>query len=274
MFFDSSGLSLRWPMLSRPRPPAPQPVAKAMETGRARLPAGTRVYAIGDIHGMSSLAIQLVQRICDDAAASMPEPNRTIMVLCGDYIDRGPDSAGVLSFLSALCNSGTEVIALRGNHESMFQSFMEQPERHGQRWMANGGDRTLHSYGVAVPGGSPESYRQARAALARCMPMTHINFLTELRNSHVIGDYFFSHAGARPSVPLPSQTEADLLWIGDSFTNADHGFEKVIVHGHHPVEAPLIARHRIAVDTGAYATGCLSAAVLENAGCRFLQAAK
>lgn len=280
MLFDSSGWRLprplaRWLGRSTKVPSHELPGVKFCETGMARLPPSTRIYAVGDIHGMSALLLNMLEIICADAArkAAM-EPHRTIIVLCGDYIDRGPDSAGVLSILSALSLSGIETVALRGNHEEMLQRFMERPERFGPRWLASGGDQTLRSYEIATPDGSPESLRRARDALARCMPMSHFGFLLELKASFSVGDYFFCHAGARPSVALAEQNEQDLLWIGDSFTAANHGFEKVIVHGHHTVAEPLIAKHRIAVDTGAYATGRLTAAVLEYNHCRFLEARK
>jgi serine/threonine protein phosphatase 1 len=231
-----------------------------------------RIYAVGDIHGMSALLLGMLNVICADAAQAEREAERTIIVLCGDYIDRGPDSAGVLSILSALSLAGIELVALRGNHEDMLQRFMEQPERFGAQWISNGGDQTLRSYEIAIPAGSPESLREARQAMARRMPMSHFGFLAELKSSFTLGDYFFCHAGARPSIPLTEQSERDLLWIGKDFISADNGFEKVIVHGHHATAEPVIAKHRIGVDTGAYATGRLTTAVLENASCRFLEA--
>jgi serine/threonine protein phosphatase 1 len=241
-------------------------------TGSASLPPSVRIYAVGDIHGMSALLLGMLNVICADAAQAEREAERTIIVLCGDYVDRGPDSAGVLSILSALSLSGIELVALRGNHEDMLQRFMEQPERFGAQWIANGGDQTLRSYEIPTPEGSPQSLREAQQAMARRMPMSHFTFLVDLKSSFSLGDYFFCHAGARPSIPLTQQNERDLLWIGKEFISADHGFEKVIVHGHHAAAEPLIAKHRISVDTGAYATGRLTAAVLENTSCRFLEA--
>ena len=280
MFFDSSGWRLpqpwtRWVRESANMRSQQPPAAMLCETGSAYLPPSTRIYAVGDIHGMSSLLLNMLNEICDDAARTPEgETQRNIIVLCGDYVDRGPDSAGVLSILSALSLSGIETVALRGNHEDMLQRFMEQPERFGPAWIANGGDQTLRSYKIAPPDGTPEGMRLARKALARCMPMSHFGFLTELKTSFTLGDYFFCHAGARPSVALADQKEKDLLWIRDDFTNGDHGFEKVIVHGHQTMAEPLVAKYRIGVDTGAYATGRLTAAVLEHNTCRFLEARK
>lgn len=270
MRFGSSWFFRHW---SRSRksdfPACPNPC----ETGRARLPDGVRVYAIGNIHGMSTLVTSLFNLICEDAKKS-GEHQHTVMVFCGDYIDHGPDSAGVLSILSGLAKYRIEAVTLRGDHEDLFQRFMDQPARFGPRWMAGGGRQMLHSYGVAEPSGSPESYIQTSAALWRCMPVSHVNFLMELKTSYTLGDYFFCHAGARPGVPLDKQQPKDMIWSDDMFTATDHAFEKVIVHGDHAQPQPVIARHRIGIDTNAHAGGHLTAAVLENADCRFLQVAR
>jgi serine/threonine protein phosphatase 1 len=241
------------------------------ETGTAALPPDMRVYAIGNIHGMSGLLTSLLELICEDAAQATRQ-QRMIIVLCGDFIDRGPDSAGVLSILCQLASHDIETVALRGNHEDLFQRFMDEPVRFGPKWLANGGDQTLQSYGVAVPSGAAESYLQARDSMWRRMPMSHSHFLMELQTSITIGDYFFCHSGARPGVPLEDQQPRDLLWTDGSFVAADHPFEKVIVHGDHARAEPLIGKYRIGIDTNAQAGGTLTAAVLDQRNCRFLQA--
>jgi len=157
------------------------------ETATATLPQDVRIYAIGNIHGMSDLITQLFEQICDDAERTS-QHQRIIIVLCGDYIDHGQDSAGVLSFLSKMKSPRLELVALRGNHEDLLQRFMDEPSRYGTRWMESGGVQTLESYGLALPSGSPESYIKVRAALWRWMPMSHVHFLMELKNNFTIGD--------------------------------------------------------------------------------------
>lgn len=267
MGLGSSWFFRQWAGSRKPDIPA---CLNPCDMGRASLPDGVRVYAIGNIHGMSDLVTSLFDQISADAELH-GRNHRNIMVFCGDYIDHGPDSAGVLSILSGLAKHRIETVALRGNHEDLFQRFMDQPARFGPRWMASGGQQMLHSYGVAVPSGSPESYVETRACLWRCMPVSHVNFLMELKTSFTLGDFFFSHAGARPGVPLDMQHPRDLIWSADMFSAADHAFEKVIVHGDHPQPHPIIARHRIGIDTNAHAGGHLTAAVMEQTACRFLQ---
>lgn len=240
------------------------------DTASATLPEDVRLYAIGNVHGMSSHLTSLFEMICEDAERTIRD-RRMIIVLCGDYINHGPDSAGVLSFLSKMASPRLDMVALRGNHEDLLQCFMDEPSRYGPRWMENGGGETLRSYGLPLPPASPEGYLEARAGLWRCMPMSHVHFLAELKNNFTIGDYFFCHSGARPGVPLHMQQQKDLLWNDESFAAADHPFEKVIVHGDHARPQPFIGKHRIGIDTHAHAGGALTAAVLDQEGCRFLQ---
>jgi serine/threonine protein phosphatase 1 len=96
------------------------------------------------------------------------------------------------------------------------------------------------------------------------MPRAHIDFLRGLRTHVAVGDYFFVHAGVRPGVPLAEQEERDLVWIRDEFLHSKQRFEKKIVHGHTPVRRPDFNRNRINLDTKAYASGTLTAALFEG----------
>ncbi len=226
-----------------------------------RVPEGQIVYAIGDIHGCLAELDAVLGRIAEDIA-STPQCAPTL-VLLGDYIDRGPNSAGVLERLAG-SELPAPVVALRGNHEQMLERFLDNA-RFLDQWRQFGGLETLHSFGVPVHGiRSGEQYEEAQSLLRTRLRPDILAFLASTRTHHVLGDYFFCHAGIRPGIPLERQSEADLLWIREDFlkSNADHG--KMIVHGHSPVEHAEMHPNRINIDTGAYLTGSLTCLVLEG----------
>jgi serine/threonine protein phosphatase 1 len=224
---------------------------------------GMRVYAFGDVHGRADLVDRLRTAIAADLARSAP--TETIVIGLGDYIDRGPDSRRVLDWLIAGFGAAKPVF-LRGNHEQLLLSFLEDPARHGPSWLEFGGDATLRSYGVdaRLYCSAVHDYRAIRDELASRLPVAHLVFLQRLALSHDAGDYFFAHAGVRHGVPLASQKAEDLLWIRQGFVDREVSFEKVIVHGHTPVKEPFLGRFRINADTGAYFTNQLSCVVLEE----------
>jgi serine/threonine protein phosphatase 1 len=230
------------------------------------LPEGTRLYVIGDIHGRLDLLNDLERKIkCDLETA----PTDVLTLFLGDYIDRGPDSAGVIERLSAgdFC---TSILPLRGNHEEVFLQFLSDASVLDS-WRKFGGLETLHSYGVNVVNVMRGiGYDLAREALVETLPCHHRRFLEETRLSFTLGDYFFSHAGARPGVDLEQQATEDLLWIRNEFLLYDGGFGKVVVHGHTPTVDPEVKTHSINIDTGAYASSVLTALVLEGETRRFL----
>ena len=233
----------------------------------ARVPEGVRVYAIGDVHGRSDLLEALLANIRADAATT---PERPVLVFLGDYVDRGPDSKGVVDMVRQGAGTGWEAIALRGNHDQQTIDFCRDASG-WQGWKAFGGLETLHSYGVATPViDSPEEIEATWAAFAAAFPAAHREFLEGLPFAHVIGDYFFAHAGVRPGVGLDRQSPQDLMWIRNEFLVSGKRLEKVIVHGHTPAEEPVSLANRICVDTGAYATNRLTAVVLSGAKRRFL----
>ncbi|MGE0407955.1 MAG: metallophosphoesterase family protein, partial [Amphiplicatus sp.] len=229
----------------------------------ARAPSGERLYAIGDIHGCADLLDRLIQTIAKDAAGA-----RMRAIFLGDYIDRGPDSRGVLDRLVALKRARPETIFLKGNHEAAFLDFLAAPES-TRGWLDWGGAETLDSYGVADLSRPPVVI--AEEMLTR-LPADHLAFLKGLDLMRVFGDYVFVHAGVRPGVALDEQDEDDLLWIREEFHRApvDERPDKVVVHGHHPVKKALDAGWRIDVDTGACFTGRLTAVILDGTDRRFV----
>ncbi|THD77756.1 MAG: serine/threonine protein phosphatase [Phenylobacterium sp.] len=245
--------------------------------GPQRTPAltgGELVYAIGDVHGCYELMKDVLAQLAADYAERACG-RRPILIFLGDYVDRGPQSAKVMEALVWLKRrSDLEIHFLKGNHEQALLGFLDEPERGGP-WMGFGGAETLASYGVIPPQAEdgPEVYARARDELLERMPASHLRLLQQLELMVVVGDYAFVHAGVRPGVPLEGQAENDLLWIRRGFVDQPGPFGKTIVHGHTWLgEQPQVTEHRLGLDTGAYATGVLTAARLEDGEVEILQA--
>lgn len=231
-----------------------------------RVPDGLRVYAVGDIHGELALLDELLSRIAEDRTAG-PDLDHQIIFL-GDYIDRGPDARGVIDRLSALAGDRCYRF-LKGNHEDAFLAILSGQTDDLPGWLRFGGRETLASYGIAersVAMGGPF----LRAQLVERVPPSHLAFLRGLEMSIGIGDYFFVHAGIRPGVDVAKQDEADLMWIRREFLSHEGRHSHMIVHGHTITSAVDIRHNRIGVDTGAYASGVLSAIVLEGSDRRII----
>lgn len=243
---------------------------KTQPARRAALPAGYRVYAIGDIHGRLDLLTTLHSDILEDTRRH-PHVGTNVLIYLGDYIDRGPFSREVIEYLMRDPLPGFESVRLMGNHDEAMLKFLEDPAI-GPSWSSYGGDATLLGYGVRAQADSVgfARWEDMRRQLIEVMPQSHVDFLKALKTSVEAGDYMFVHAGVRPGVPLALQRQEDLLWIRDTFLDSplDHG--KVVVHGHTPVEAPEVRPNRIGVDTGAFASGVLTAVVLDGESRRFL----
>ncbi|MGE3642815.1 MAG: metallophosphoesterase family protein [Beijerinckiaceae bacterium] len=234
------------------------------------VPKGKRIYAIGDIHGELQLLEDLIAQISADLLAD-PVLHAQFIFL-GDYIDRGPQSSDVLAFMAEM-NGESEVVCLRGNHEQILLNFLDDPSVL-DGWRLHGGLETLQSYGVQTDQAKAgHGYVEARDALLRRLPQSHIDFLESTRYSFTVGDYFFCHAGIDPQAPLSKQKPQDLMWIRQQFFAQQSRFEKMIVHGHTRVRAPDIRPNRINIDTGAYDTGILTCLVLEGQKMRFLSTA-
>ncbi|WP_395674320.1 metallophosphoesterase family protein [Phenylobacterium sp.] len=235
---------------------------------------GDLIYAIGDIHGSYTPLRELLARISEDCA-ERARSRRPVLIFLGDYVDRGPASHKVLEALVWLRRRPDfEVHLLKGNHEQALLAFLEAPEA-GEPWLRYGGAQTLAAYGVPAPGkeADPEAYVRARDELLDAMPASHLRLLQTLELMATAGDYVFVHAGVRPDRPLAAQKEDDLLWIRQTFLEAPGPFEKVVVHGHTWIDArPQMLEHRIGIDTGAYATGVLTALRLDDEGRAVLQA--
>lgn len=220
------------------------------------------VYAIGDIHGRLDLLDRLHEKIAQDAAAR-PQ-GRRVLVYLGDYVDRGLQSCQVLDRLMDPPRDGFERVLLKGNHEDAMMQFLEDTAI-GSSWMGFGGDATLYSYGVDVFGTPPEGVERLdfiQQSLRERLPAGHRALLNGLRVAHVEGDYFFCHAGVRPGVDLQAQSAEDLMWIRDEFLHHRKPFGKIVVHGHSIDPKPVVTANRIGIDTGAFATGVLTALVL------------
>ena len=214
------------------------PFSKKVAPLSARVPDGIRAYAIGDIHGRLDLLRDLHGQILEDSATAAAE-TRKIVIYVGDYVDRGPDSRGVIDLLLDDPLPGFEAVHLKGNHEEMCLSFLDQAA-YADLWFPTGGWATLESYGVPIGSGrlDEETLLEIQGRFRRALPDTHREFLSNLKMTYELGDYYFVHAGIRPGRGLSDQVPQDLLWIRDAFTRskADHG--KVIVHGHYAGTKP------------------------------------
>jgi serine/threonine protein phosphatase 1 len=233
----------------------------------ASAPEGGRFYAIGDIHGRLDLLDRLLETIRDDQETRSEAP--VTLIFLGDYIDRGPESKGVVDRLLEGFEPPFFAVFLKGNHEDLLLSFIRDPDP-SVNWLRNGGDEALLSYGVDVetvrqaflagPPGLAEAARRFGAAL----PESHLRFYKGLELSRRLGDYLFVHAGVRPGTPLEAQSEEDLLWIRQEFLDSTHDFGAVVVHGHTPTRFPQERGNRIGIDTYAVRTGKLTAVGLEG----------
>ena len=225
-----------------------------------------RTYAIGDIHGHLERLRAAHDLVAADRAATGDETARIVHV--GDLVDRGPDSRGVIDYLSAGQAEGQPWVVLKGNHDRMFAAFLKGESdpalRSDLTWLHEriGGVETLMSYGIeASPWQRPDAVRVAAQA---SVPAAHVAYLDALPVYFQEGEVLFVHAGIRPGVDLTQQTETDMVWIRDAFLNdtRDHG--ALVVHGHSPVEAVTHYGNRINIDTGVAYGGPLSAIVIEG----------
>lgn len=230
----------------------------------AAVPRGTRIYAIGDVHGRLDLLRDLHRQIGDHAREYPVE--RPVVVHIGDYIDRGYESRQTIDYLLDSPLPGFGMVHLLGNHERTLLEFLDDLSV-GPSWLRYGGRETLFSYDIAWDRDLDEaddSLRRIQDDLRRALPERHRRFFAGLPLTHQEGDYLFVHAGVRPGVPLDRQAPDDLLWIRDEFltSSADHG--KIIVHGHSISEEPVLRPNRVGIDTGAFATGRLTCLVLDG----------
>jgi serine/threonine protein phosphatase 1 len=219
--------------------------------------AKTVIYAVGDIHGRADLLARMHEAIERDWRARPAE--RRLEIYLGDYVDRGPDSAAVIAMLRARTRE-TRLMPLSGNHEAMLLRFLDG-RISDREWLDWGGAATALSYGV-----NPSKEAILSAALARAVPLDDVRFLRAMRPSFRYGPYFFAHAGVLPGKPLEEQVPDDLLWIRKPFLDHAGSFGAVVVHGHTPNAEPEFKPNRINLDTGAYATHCLTCLRIDSRG--------
>ncbi len=215
------------------------------------------VYAVGDVHGCYKELLSLEQNIQRDAQKFS---GRKIIVMLGDYIDRGPQSARVLDHLLAPPLPGLLRVCLAGNHEVAMLHYLDGYLSR-DRWLSVGGRETLFSYGVdparlaSLYASSEEVDRRIREVI----PADHIDFLRSLPVLLCSDKFVFVHAGIRPGIDLIAQDEQDLLNIRHEFFDAAHLLDRFVVHGHTPVDMPRLDGRRLGIDTGAFQSGRLTA---------------
>ncbi|MEO1502378.1 MAG: metallophosphoesterase [Pseudomonadota bacterium] len=228
--------------------------------------SGDRIYAVGDIHGRSDLFEELLTRLRRDADGQTDE-RRSILVLLGDYVDRGDHSREVLDQILKEAQSDgpwTQIVALRGNHEAALLDFLEDPEK-GAAWLSFGGKQTLASYGVPVAKARPDTKELSDMAQALSRAMgDHVSFLNRTARAYRSGDVVFAHAGVASDVPLSDQSEAAVLWGRSDFLEVGPPPGLRVVHGHWDDYEPVVTEQRLCLDTGAYYSGRLTAARLDS----------
>lgn len=196
--------------------------------------AASACYVVGDIHG----CVHELDRLLDQLAPSADDS----IVFLGDYIDRGPDSAGVIERLLRLRCEVAGCVFLKGNHEDMFSAFLGYEGQYGEAFLYNGGGSTLRSYGVE---------NLSPGDIAARLPPAHLEFLRSLKMQHEIGEFLCVHAGLDPGRSLAAQTPEDMLWIRGPFIDQPHPFPFTVLFGHTPCREVIIdLPYKLGIDTG------------------------
>lgn len=222
------------------------------------------IYAIGDSHGHLDQLLEQIALIEADGGKDAR------IVFLGDYVDRGPDSRGVIEHLAQGLAAGRNWICLKGNHDRMFEWFLEDVPRHdahmlvGYHWLHDriGGVATLDSYGVDVP--DRIRLEDLHATAKAAVPQSHVDFLRALKPYHQEPGLLFVHAGVRPGVALEAQSENDLVWIRDGFLDYEGSYPWLVVHGHTALDHPVHFGNRVDLDGGAAYGRALRSAVFEG----------
>jgi serine/threonine protein phosphatase 1 len=224
-------------------------------------------YAIGDIHGSTTLLTKILEQIAGARKVTGP------MVFIGDYVDRGEDTAGTLAELYKLSMDRTRpTVFLRGNHEQMLLDFLDAPEFTGNLWLNSGGRHSLASYGILAMKSEMKSneFKQLRDKFRVKLGENIEEWLRSLHVSWQSGNIFLSHAGADPTCGLDAQTNERLLWGQGSTPPAARTDGIWTVQGHVIVKSPQVVEGQVFIDTGAYATHKLTAARFDDRGVTFL----
>lgn len=241
---------------------------------RARAPDGVRLVVIGDVHGHLSYLSDLLAQVRRDPRGQ-GAGRRDQLVFLGDYVDRGPESAGVIERLTRIQQSDPSAVFLKGNHEDMMLRFLDKGDRKtADIWLSNGGAETLQSYGVWPPVrlDDAEVLTASRQDFRAALPAAHRAFLDALTPYEKIGDFIFVHAGLRPGRSLRKQRSEDTMWIRRDFLDSREDFGGLVVHGHTPWPEPDLQANRIGLDTGAGKGGYLTAGVFWDNEKAFLHA--
>lgn len=226
------------------------------------IPAGERVYAVGDIHGRRDLLDTLIARI--DADDARRGPARTTLIFLGDLVDRGADSSGVVQRLLDLSQSGRAVRFLMGNHEETFLKAARGDAGALRFLVKYGGRETVLSYDIGTEEYAAADFDELAVMLEERVPATHIDFIDGFEDQIAIGDYLFVHAGVRPGTPIAEQKASDLRWIRSEFLDYRGSHGPMVVHGHTITDDVDEQPNRIGIDTGAFASGRLTAIGLEG----------
>jgi serine/threonine protein phosphatase 1 len=234
----------------------------AQQVRQPHVPAGRRVYAIGDIHGRDDLFEVILDKIAQDNNSR--DPAEVSIIMLGDLVDRGPQSRQVVERAMALSRNAPDVHCLMGNHEEVFLAALGGDPKLMRYFVRIGGAPTIHSYGLSGDAYDQLTFEELADIFPPMVPQSHVAFLSSAEDRIVIGDYLFVHAGIRPGVPLDEQRVGDLRWIRDEFLGDDRDHGVVVVHGH--TIFPDVEEHpnRIGIDTGAYGSGKLTALCLEG----------
>jgi serine/threonine protein phosphatase 1 len=228
----------------------------------ARVPDGLRIYAIGDVHGRLDLLDALLFRI--EADERSRGGAKTQLIFLGDLVDRGPQSAGVVQRALELKESGRSVRLLMGNHEEVFLKALGGSLEALRFFVKIGGRATILSYGFSEAEYDALDYDELSERLIERVPASHVSFMKSFEDQIAIGDYLFVHAGIRPRVPLKEQTGGDLRWIRSEFLDYRGSHGQIVVHGHTICDEVEERPNRIGIDTGAFASGRLTALALES----------
>jgi len=235
-------------------------------------PISQPLYAIGDIHGQLAELHRVLDLIETDGGKDAQ------IIFLGDYTDRGPDSRGVMDALINGQAEGRNWTLIKGNHDRMFEWFMQDYPKHEAYlpielgWLNPrlGGDTTLASYGMDF--NAKDRMLMVHAEARNAVPEAHLEFLRTLPLTYETDELFFCHAGIRPGIPLANQDEEDLLWIRREFHDHTTPHPKLIIHGHTPVDQATHYGNRVNLDTGAGYSKPLTAAVFEGVNCWTLTA--
>lgn len=241
-----------------------------LQPSQPAIPSGHRVYAVGDIHGRLDLLDQLLGLL--EADNKSRDAAQTSIVFLGDLIDRGPASRSVVSRVRAGVD-WARTISLMGNHEAVMLDVLDGRGETLTQWLRFGGLQTLESWGIARATIEQATREELVEIVRSAVAPEECAWLGRLRTSLQIGDYYFVHAGIRPDVPLDRQGDEDRLWIRNDFLDSRKKHGAMIVHGHSINSEVENLPNRIGLDTGAYATGKLTAVGLEGTERWFLSTA-